>query len=113
MVPPYSACSGVSVARSLHLEVLRRRFSTVAYDLEFDLLAIIERGQARLLHRGNVYEYIPASALRLDESIAFGRIEPLHSAGRHRNSPRVDDVRAPHLHIPATVAIKNGAALAA
>src|SRR6266853_4360117 len=87
MVPPPLPLLGIRVARSLDLEVLRRRFSAVAYDLELDLLAFVERGQTRLLHRRNVHKHIAPAALRLDESIAFGRIKPLHSPGRHQSSP--------------------------
>ena len=76
------------VTRSLDLKILRRRFSAVAYDLELDLLAFIERGQTRPLHSRNVHKHIAPAALRLDESIAFGRIKPLHSPGRHQSSPR-------------------------
>src|SRR6266853_3269060 len=105
MVPPPLPLLGIRVARSLDLEVLRRRFSAVAYDLELDLLAFVERGQTRLLHRRNVHKHIAPAALRLDESIAFGRIKPLHSPGRHQSSPGKRD-RPPNLHIPVTAAIR-------
>src|SRR5260370_42429285 len=95
----------LSVARSLDLEILRRRFSAVAYDLELDLLAFIERGETRLLHSRNVHKHIAPAALRLDESIAFGRIKPLHSPGRHQSPPRGKRARS-NLHIPVTAAIK-------
>jgi hypothetical protein len=95
------------VTRSLDLKILRRRFSAVAYDLELDPLAFIERGQTRLLHSGNVHKHIAPAALRLDESIAFGRIKPLHSPGRHQSSPRGKRGRPPNLHIPVTAAIEN------
>src|SRR5260370_22009929 len=46
------------VTRSLALKILRIRFSTLAYDLELDLLAFIERGQTRLLDTSNVHQHI-------------------------------------------------------
>ena len=46
------------VTKSLDLKILRRRFSAVAYDLELDLLALIERGQTRPLHSRNVHKHI-------------------------------------------------------
>src|SRR6266852_5263625 len=85
---PFRLFGRYPVARSLDLKILRRRFSAVAYDLELDLLAFIERGQTRLLHSRNVHKHILPAALRLDESVAFGRIQPLHSPGRHQSSPR-------------------------
>src|SRR5262249_14063631 len=83
---------------------LRRRFSAVAYDLELDLLTFIERGQTRPLHSRNVHKHILPAALRLDESIAFGRIKPLHSPSRHQSSPRGKRGRCPNLHILVTAA---------
>jgi hypothetical protein len=82
-VPPHSCSSVIPVTRSLDLEILRRRFSSVAYDLELDVLTFIECRQTGLLDRRNVHKYILPATVRLDESIAFGRIEPLHSPGRH------------------------------
>src|SRR5258708_36835323 len=105
MMPPLSLFGRYPVTKSLDLEVLLRRFSEVAYALELDLLAVIERGQTRLLHRRNVHKHIAPAALRLDESIAFGRIKPLHSPGRHQSSPGKRD-RPPNLHIPVTAAIR-------
>ena len=69
---------------SLDLEIFRRRLSAVADDFELDLLAFIERGEAGLLDSRDMYEHILSAALRLDESVAFGRVEPLHCSGRHR-----------------------------
>src|SRR5215468_5223558 len=106
MMPPHSVVRAYPVTRSLDLKILRRRFSAVAYDLELDLLAFIERGQTRPLHSRNVHKHILPSALRLDESIAFGRIKPLHSPGRHQSSPRGKRGRSPNLHILVTAARK-------
>src|SRR5215470_11914521 len=81
IVSPHSDVGRHPVTRSLDLKILRRRLSAVAHDLELDLLAFIERGQTRLLHSRNVHKHILPAALRLDESIAFGWIEPLNSTG--------------------------------
>jgi hypothetical protein len=62
------------------LEIFRRRFSAVAYNFELDLLAFIKCRQASLLHGRNVHKHILPAALRLDESIAFGRIKPLQTS---------------------------------
>jgi hypothetical protein len=99
-------CGRCPDTRSLDLKILRRRFSAVAYDLELDLLAFVECGQTRPLHGRNVHKHILPAALRLDESIAFGRIKPFHSPGRHQSSPRGKRGRPPNLHIPVTATIK-------
>jgi hypothetical protein len=44
-------------------------------------------------------ENVLAAALRLNEPITFGRVEPLHDTGRHRTLPpfwNFDDTGAPH-----------------
>jgi hypothetical protein len=68
--------------RSLDLEVHRRCFAAVLFDLILDVLPFIERAQSSALDRGDVDEHIPAALLRLNESITLGRIEPLHGAAR-------------------------------
>src|SRR5215471_9671867 len=70
-------------ALSLDLEVLGRRFSTIGDDLVLDVLALVEGTEAGPLHRRDVNKHILPTALRLDEPIAFSRIEPLHRSGRH------------------------------
>src|SRR5262249_24058026 len=47
-------------------------------------LAFIERAQSRTLHRRNMDEHVLAAGLRLNESIAFCWVEPLHGPCRHR-----------------------------
>jgi hypothetical protein len=66
-----------------HFEVFGRRFSPIAYDLELDVLALIKGAETRLLHRRNMNKHVLPAALRLDEPISLGRIEPLHRSGRH------------------------------
>jgi hypothetical protein len=71
--------------RSLDLEIHRRCFAAVLFDLILDVLPFIERAQSSALDCGDVDEHVPAALLRLNESIALGRIEcqltlSLHSA---------------------------------
>jgi signal transduction histidine kinase len=46
-------------------------------------LSFVERRQSGTLDGTDVYEHIFATALRLNEPVTLGRIEPLHSAGSH------------------------------
>src|SRR5262249_38228952 len=46
-------------------------------------LTFVERGQAGALDRGDMDEYVFAAVLRLNESIALGRVEPFHGASSH------------------------------
>ena len=64
----------------------------VLFDLILDVLPFIERAQSGALDGGHVDEHVPAARLRLNETIALGRIEPLHRAARHCRSP-TDDPR--------------------
>ena len=57
--------------RSFDLEIHRRCFAAALFDLILDVLPFIERAQSRALDRGHVDEH-----LRLNESVALGRIEP-------------------------------------
>jgi hypothetical protein len=57
-------------------------FSRGSLDLIFDLLPFVERAQSGALDSGDMNKYVPAAtALRLNETIALGWIEPLHRAG--------------------------------
>jgi hypothetical protein len=86
--------SAYSVTRSsetrgklLSLEIHRRCFPAVLFDLILEVLPFIERAQSSALDRGDVDEHVFAAWLRLDKSIALGRIEPLHGAARHFDLP--------------------------
>jgi len=63
---------------SADLEVLCRFLAAIAHDLILDDLSLIERAEPGALDRRDVDENILAAALRLNEAIAFGRVEPLH-----------------------------------
>src|SRR6266545_2784258 len=73
--------------RSLDLEIHRRCFPAVLFDLILDLLPLIERAQSSTFDCRDVNKDISAPALRLNKSIAFGRIEPFNAACRHSRSP--------------------------
>src|SRR5262249_10898276 len=77
---------------SLDLKIHRRRFPAVLLDLILDVLPFVERTQSCALDCGDVDEHVLAATLRLNESIALIRIEPLHRAARHCRSP-VDDAQ--------------------
>src|SRR5215813_5899765 len=70
--------------RLLNLEIHRRCFPAVLFDLILEVLPFIERAQSSAPDRGDVDEYVFAACLRLDKSIALGRIEPLHGAAAGR-----------------------------
>jgi signal transduction histidine kinase len=46
-------------------------------------LSFVERRQSGTFDGTDVYEHIFSTALRLNEPVTLGRIEPLHSAGSH------------------------------
>src|SRR3984893_17725301 len=76
--------AGPETKSALNLEVLSRSFAPVRDFLVFDDLPLIETAEAGSFDRRDVDEHIfTAAALRLDEPIALGRIEPLHGAFRH------------------------------
>jgi hypothetical protein len=64
------------------LEIFRRRLASVRDFLVLDDLTLIQAGQTGLLYGRNVYEDVPATILRLDESVSLLRIEPLNRAAR-------------------------------
>src|SRR5829696_1969515 len=77
------APEGATVSRSTDFEVFRRFLAAIAHDFVLDHLPFIESAQSRPLDRGDMNENVLAAALRLNEPVAFGRVEPLHSALRH------------------------------
>src|SRR5215475_588541 len=68
---------------STRFEILRRLLAAVADQLVLDHLTFVERAQAGALDRGDMDEYVFAAVLRLNESIALGRVEPFHGASSH------------------------------
>src|SRR5262245_21471222 len=84
---------GRSTGLSTCFEVLRRFLSTVADQFILHCLSLVEGAQPGSLHGRNVNKHVLAAALRLNESIALGRVEPLHSSGSHRCLLANHDVR--------------------
>jgi hypothetical protein len=82
---PYRSYGGwLARAKSaLNLQILCRRFTPVRDFLVFDDLSLIETTKTGSLDCRNVDKHIFAAALRLNESIPFLRIEPLHSTLGH------------------------------
>src|SRR3954447_306401 len=72
-----------SIVGSADLEVFCGFFAAVGGDLVLNDLALIEGTQTRALNSGNVNKYVLAAALRLNESISLGGIEPLHRSFSH------------------------------
>src|ERR1700680_74743 len=72
----------------LHLQIFRTLFALVWNDVIGDLVAFTEVVQASLLNGRNMDEHIlTATAIRRDETIPLGRVEPLHSTCRYVRSP--------------------------
>src|ERR1700704_4144187 len=69
--------------RSADLKVFGRLLATIAYNFVLDGLTLIKGSQACPLDGGNVNEHILPAALRLNESVSFGRVEPFHGSCSH------------------------------
>jgi hypothetical protein len=69
------------------LQILRRFLALVGNNIVFDVCALIKRTQSSALNSRDMHEHVLATALRLDEPIAFGWVEPFHSACSHVASP--------------------------
>src|SRR5580700_421144 len=78
---------------SLDLEPDRGLLAAIALDLILDDLSVIERAQSGLLDSGNMNERVLAATRGLNESISFGRVEPLHGTSSHLSLRRL----APHM----------------
>src|SRR5262249_8109253 len=75
--------------KSADLEILGRHLSAVLNDLVFNRLTLVEGAQTSALNSRNMNENVltTTAALRLDEPVAFGRVEPFNSTGSHSVSP--------------------------
>jgi len=76
--------------RSGDLQVLCRRLAAIFHEVVFNNLIFIEGAEASALDRGDMDEHVPVAAIRLDESITLGRIEPFDGTLGHRLSPALD-----------------------
>jgi hypothetical protein len=65
-------------AAPLHPQVFRRLLTAVVKDVEIDLNAFNKAGEARPLDRLDMYKYVAAAAVRGNEAITLGNVEPLH-----------------------------------
>ena len=78
------------IARNLlNFEIFRGLFAAIGNDFVLNVLTFVERAQPGPLHSGDVNEHILAAALRLDKAVTLCRVEPLHSACSHYQSPRI------------------------
>src|SRR6266446_1716736 len=82
--PPHE-CSGSRRlgCSTADLEVFGGLLAPIAGNFVLNDLPLVESAQAGTLDRGNVDEHVLAAALRLNESVALGRVEPLHGSGSH------------------------------
>jgi len=78
----YGSLCGIS-ARSTNPQVPRRGFTPIRDQLEFDRLSLIETSETSAVHCRDVNEHVLAAALRLDEAVTLGRIEPFHGTCGH------------------------------
>jgi hypothetical protein len=71
--------------RSDGAQIFSRGFARlrISNNLERDLLSLVEPVHASALDRADVHEHILGAVIRLDESVAFLAVEPLHGSLRH------------------------------
>src|SRR5262245_36125519 len=79
-------CSGPPSGLARLRDVAGLRSLRTVDDLEFDLLAFLERPEPRALDRGEVNEHV-VPAFAFDESIALGVVKPLDLAGDAHSLP--------------------------
>jgi hypothetical protein len=75
------------VKSALNPEILCRCFAFVRDFVVFDNLPLIETAETGLLDSRYMDKHIFSAILRLNKSVPFLRIEPLHGAARHSRSP--------------------------
>src|SRR4029450_4498022 len=90
-------CAGIA---SLDLQILGGRLATIADNFEFHLLALVERAEPGPFHGRDMDEHVLTSTLRLNEAVAFGRVEPLDCSSRHPRSP--ESLTCPALSTPSS-----------
>jgi hypothetical protein len=79
-------------------------FAAIGDDFVLDLRALIHRAQTRLLNGGDVQEHVLAAAVRLDEAITLGRVEPLNSTSSHDILSNADTMKLhPRTHSAAGI----------
>src|SRR5215471_17950467 len=83
---------------STNLEVLRGLLATIADDLIFDRLSVVERIKAGAFDGGDMDEHVFAAALGLNETVALRRVEPFDCAGRHHGLLECMNLSRPRDH---------------
>jgi hypothetical protein len=79
-----SESASLPIARvALNLEVFGRSLAAIGNLFVLDVLPFVKRRKPSFLNCRNVNENVLATVAGLDESIALGRIEPLHRAFSH------------------------------
>jgi hypothetical protein len=82
----------------LYLEIDRRLHTSIALNFVLNVLSFVERRQAGTFDSTDMYEYIFAAALRLNESVALRWIEPLNRAGGHAGLLVESNCNRPNRH---------------
>src|ERR1700761_3522888 len=72
------------------LQVFRGRLAAIFHEVILHDLIFIEGRESGALDGGDMDEHILIAAVRLDEPIALGRVEPFDGTLRHRLSPALD-----------------------
>ena len=74
-----------------HHHQVRRQLPSVPALGQFvlDLLVVLEALEAGALDGADVDEHVLAAVVGRDETVALGRVEPLHRSGRHRLRPSI------------------------
>src|SRR5690349_5747088 len=70
-------------SRSHHLEVFRRGLAAIAHEFVLDLLTFVQGAQSGTLDSRHMHKNVLTAVRRLNEAVAFGRIEPLDSSASH------------------------------
>src|SRR5687767_11211133 len=68
------------------LELGSRGLAFFSYEFVADALAFVQVGNASLIQRTDVHEYVAATLFRLNEAEAFCRVEPLNNTSSHKKS---------------------------
>ena len=89
----WSTLAGLQLAGG-HLAAL-----LIAFQLIGDLLAFIERAQARTFDRGDVHEHIVTAVVGLNEAEAFLAVKPFHDATWHFACPFRTQVLEPTMGV--------------
>src|SRR3954466_1336125 len=86
MLPAGGSAMSIALAAgetSLHFQIFGRGLPAIVHQLEVNTLAFVERCQPGAFNRRDMNEHVLPAIRRLNEAVAFGRVEPLHCSGRH------------------------------